>query len=138
MHLYPCVHREYKERVHKGGLSLGDVMFCRVQKEVAGLGVGSSKTASDVVIIIAHHHGTDPVRLSTLKLAYQCLQPKLFEFMRHRSLRCVALYHYFHLFLDDDGQVNKIAWQLINAYLRTARVTIDVHGDDAFLLDVVE
>lgn len=123
---YPCVYQSYRELANKGKLSVGDVLIKTVQKEVTGLGVGTPKTASYIAIVIAHHHATDPIRLSTLTSAYQTLQPQLFELMRSKSLRLVALYHAFSLF----GEVAlTTAWQSLKLHLDVSRISVEVYFD---------
>lgn len=122
--LYPSVLGAYKELAQKGKLALGDVLIYPVQKEIAGLGVGSPKTANHIAIIIAHHHHTDPVRLSTLKGVYQELHAPLFELMRAKSLRLVAIYHHMALFGEHTADD---AWRVLTEFLDVSRLTIEVY-----------
>lgn len=131
--LYPSVLGVYKELAQKGKLALGDVLIYPVQKEIAGLGVGSPKTANHIAIIIAHHHTTDPVRLSTLKHAYGQLHPKLFELMRAKSLRLVAIYQHITLFGE---QTADDVWQVLTTSLDVSRLTMEVYFDKAMFESV--
>lgn len=128
--LYPSVYQNYRELAQKGKLTLGDVLLCPVQKEVVGLGVGSGKLASHVAIIIIHHQLSDPVRLSTLKTTYQTLRLQIFELMRTKSLKLVAMHHKFGIFgneaTNDEGLAEQVG-QLLVEYLSVPRVKFEVY-----------
>lgn len=93
----PEGYRAYRELAVRGELHLGDCFVHKVQKTVAGLSVGSSRSPDYLAFLATHHHATHAHAAATIKIATQKLADTLFNLMRHHDLRHAAVFanHWF-------------------------------------------
>lgn len=141
MQMHPSNHTAYRELAQKGELTLGDTLLHTAQKQTTGLSIGSNKGFDYIANLIVYTHPKDPIKLSSLVKACQTLNPKLFELMRYKNLRHIAIYTGNLMNADtpfvtdlpeninQKQQTAEKLWQIFCTHLQIPRLTIDVHFD---------
>lgn len=90
--LYPSNYECYKRLAMDGTLALGDVVLHKCEKHITGLGVPNNQTADYIANIITTNHAHHASELSTLHTAFLTLNPQLFELVRYKGLRQIAMF----------------------------------------------
>lgn len=134
----------YKDLAEKGELSLGDVHLFETQKQTTGLSVGNNKTPNHIAIMVVNTSPKDSIKPIALKNACQKLTSQLFELMRYKNLRHIAIYTgnllaadpaFIENFQDttancpDKQATAEKIWQLFASTLNISRITTEVHFD---------
>lgn len=124
MGLYPSNFDAYKSLAETGEAVLGDVLLHTVQKQVTGLGIATNKSADYIANLITTHHAHHDTQKSTVITAFKQLNPKLFELMRYRGLKTVAI---FATPMMGHAVTPQFLWQAIHETLDLSRIIIEVH-----------
>lgn len=141
MQMHPSNHIAYRELTQKSELMLGDMLLHQVQKQTTGLGVGSNKGFDYIANLMVSAHPKDPTKLSAFTKACQTLNPKLFELMRYKNLRHIAIYTGNLMTLESPFMADSSSnlspkqplaaqiWQIVCQTLQVPRISVDVHFD---------
>lgn len=80
----------YHKKATSGELVLGDVLTHRLTRQLTGLGVQTNK--SDYIAnLVVQQFAERPISVRALSLCLNNLKPTLYELMRYKGLRRVAL-----------------------------------------------
>lgn len=83
-------HEYYYKKAIAGELSLGDALVCRLNKQLTGLGVQTSR-AEYIANILTQKSPTHPISVRMFALCLKNLKPQLYELMRYKGIRRVAM-----------------------------------------------
>lgn len=120
---YPSNRIAYQALCRHGQPALGDVLMHTVEHQTTGLAVGNNKSADYLFNLMVAHHAQHNAQKSTMMSALTNLKPQLFELMRYRGLRHVALYA--TPLLSDELPITWL-WQALSR-LNIPRLRMDVH-----------
>ncbi|MDO4896580.1 MAG: hypothetical protein Q3971_04380 [Moraxella sp.] len=80
----------YYKKAIVGELSLGDALVCRLNKQLTGLGVQTGR-AEYIANIVTQKSPTHPISTRMFVLCLKNLKPQLYELMRYKGIRRVAM-----------------------------------------------
>lgn len=136
--LYPSNYEAYREQALDRALKLGDVLLHKTEKHITGLSAPNNFMADYIANIITTNHAHHASELSILTIAFKTLNPMLFELMRYKGLRHVAMFA-TPLFLPPTGNPDFVQpsihrpispmhfWQIVTELLDVPRIQVTVH-----------
>lgn len=136
--LYPSNYDCYRKAAIDGTLVLGEVLLHKCEKHIIGLGSPNNHTADYIANLISTNHAHHASELSTLTTAFNHLNGQLFELVRYKGLRQIAIFA-TPLFIAPTGNPEFVKpashrpispaqfWQLLQKQLDLPRVRIMVH-----------
>ena len=109
-HLFTENYDTYHKKASAGELMLGDVLVCRLTRQLTGLGVQTNK-ADYIANLVAHQFAERPISVRAFRRCLSNLKFELFELMRHKGLRRVALLGSALLMVEQPDEVqSSIEW----------------------------
>lgn len=123
--LYADNYEHYQKKAIEGELSLGDALVFRISKQTTGLGVQTGG-AEYVGSLVVQKFPEQPISVRMLTRSLTALKPHVYELMRYKGLRRVAILGSALLVKDATQESSTVEWLTAEHVLNVCQ---DVLGD---------
>lgn len=123
--LYADNYEHYQKKAIGGELSLGDALVFRISKQTTGLGVQTGG-AEYVGSLVVQKFPEQPISVRMLTRSLTALKPHIYELMRYKGLRRVAILGSALLVKDNTQESSAVEWLTAEHIMNVCQ---DVLGD---------
>lgn len=123
--LYADNYEHYQKKAIGGELSLGDAVAFRISKQTTGLGVRTGGVEY-VGSLVVQKFPEQPISVRMLTRCLTALKPYIYELMRYKGLRRVAILGSALLIKDTAQESSAVEWLTAEHVLNVCQ---DVLGD---------
>lgn len=123
--LYADNYEHYQKKAIGGELSLGDALVFRISKQTTGFGVQTGG-AEYVGSLVVQKFPEQPISVRMLTRSLTALKPHVYELMRYKGLRRVAILGSALLVKDATQESSTVEWLTAEHVLNVCQ---DVLGD---------